>query len=50
MWMELAEWAEGRWPPGKEQQVRPDKPDDAASAEDFRFAADGRQEGDRIKS
>jgi hypothetical protein len=27
MWMELAEWAEGKWPQGKQQQqVQPDEP------------------------
>ena len=25
MWMELAEWAEGKWPQGKQQQVQPQK-------------------------
>ena len=52
MWMELAEWAEGRWPAGREQQqVQPEKPDDGANrVEEFRFASEGGQEADRIKS
>jgi len=30
MWMELAEWAEGKWPQGKQlQQVEPEKLSDA---------------------
>jgi len=50
--MELAEWAEGRWPAGREQQqVQPEKPDDGANrVEEFRFASEGGQEADRIKS
>jgi hypothetical protein len=33
MWMELAEWAEGKWPQGKQQQqqqVQPEKSSDGA--------------------
>jgi hypothetical protein len=30
MWMELAEWAEGKWPQGKQQQVQPEKSTDGA--------------------
>ena len=52
MWMELAEWAEGRWPAGKEQQqVRPEKSDGGGGrAEDFRFASEGGQDANQIKS
>jgi hypothetical protein len=49
MWVELAEWAEGNWPPGKE--LRPEKSDDGADrGEEFRFASQGRQDTNRIKS
>jgi hypothetical protein len=49
MWMELAEWAEGKWPPGKQQrQVQPEKHRDRADCvEDFRFASESRQEDNR---
>jgi hypothetical protein len=52
LWVELAEWAEGNWPPGQEPQtVRPDKSDDAADGvEEFRFDSEGRDEPNRIKS
>jgi hypothetical protein len=31
MWMELAEWAEGKWPQGKhQQQVQPEESSDGA--------------------
>jgi hypothetical protein len=33
MWMELAEWAEGKWPEGKpQQQVQPEKLSDGAES------------------
>jgi len=51
MWMELAEWAEGRWPPGKELPLEPRNTDDEAGRiEEFRFASEDRQEADRTKS
>ena len=51
MWMELAEWAEGKWPQGKEQPVRSEKPEDGAdSVENISFASEGGQEGNRIKN
>lgn len=44
MWMELAEWAEGKWPQGKqEQQVQPEKSSEGAEP----LAATSRETRDR---
>jgi hypothetical protein len=34
MWMELAEWAEGKWPQGKQQQQQQVQPEQSSDGVD----------------